>query len=396
MIHQHAIPPIAMGPTRHFDLARKIIAQGHEVIVFAGNYCHTQFHYIADPYHKINKLAYYANVPFFWIEVPAYHNNSVKRLWNMLVFAYKLVRNKNLKFIPKPDVIIGSSPSPFAAFAAKKLAEQYNVPFIYEIRDIWPATLLSLGNFSKYHPLIQILQHIEDDLLKAAKKIIGVLPGIGDYLQQQKISRDKFLWLPNAIDIKEGYDKQQAYSDQLIILYAGSFNISNDLETLLKAAKLLQNYDSQKFRIQLIGDGPQKSRLHQIVSAEKINNVEFLPAVKKECIGDIVASADICVGMVKKTKLYQWGTSLNKITDYLAMAKPIVFALDSPYNPILEAKAGLTVEPENPDKLAEAIIKIASLSWDERQKLGQNGRNYARQYFNLDKTAITLVEQLLD
>lgn len=394
IIHQHAIPSIITGPTRHFDLAKKLIEQGHEVFIFAGNFCHTNFFYIAEPYSKTKKISYYSKVPFIWFAVPRYKGNSIKRIWNMLVFAYKVISSKDLRYLPKPDVILGSSPSPFAAFVAQKLAKRFQVPFVYEIRDLWPKTLLSLGSFSKYHPLILIMQKIETSLLNKAAKIISVLPGMDDYLIENKMAREKLIWLPNAVDTDKIIYQSPSARDTLTIFYAGSFNISNDVATLLHAAKILQTSANNKFYFKLVGEGPLKIALQEIVRTEKIDNIEFLPTVTKEKIYTLLSSADLCVGMVKKTNLYRYGTSLNKISDYLAVARPIIFALDSPYSPITEANAGYTVEPENPQKLAEAILKLASLPFDERQQLGMNGRKYAEQHFNLNKIATGLIDQL--
>ncbi|MBA2655117.1 MAG: glycosyltransferase family 4 protein [Gammaproteobacteria bacterium] len=391
IVHQHAIPPIGMGPTRHFDLAKKLIEQGHEVYIFAGNYCHNSFHYIGEPYSVTKKIAYYFKVPFIWIDVPAYTKNSIKRLYNMLAFAFRLLTNKDLKFLPKPDIVLGSSPSPFAAWAAQRLASRYGVPFIYEIRDLWPETLLALGSFSKHHPLAKILAGIENFLLSKAVKIISVLPGASDYLLNKKIPKDKIKWLPNAVDLNHISYSPSTIKNEITIFYAGAFNVSNDIETLLKAAKIVQE-EANHFQFKLIGEGPQRALLEKFVASEKINNVEFFPSVGKDQIYPILGTADICVGMVRKTNLYRFGTSLNKITDYLAIARPVVFALDSPYSPITEANAGLTVPPENPHLLAQAILKIGSLSPQEREQLGRNGRKYAEQYYNLDKITAEFID----
>lgn len=394
IIHQHAVPPIVMGPTRHFDLARTLINQGHEVYIFAGNYCHNNFHYIAEPYSSTQKIAYYSQVPFIWFEVPAYKKNSVQRLWNMVAFAYKLLRSKDIEYLPKPDVIIGSSPSPFAALAAQKVAQRLNVPFVYEIRDLWPQTLVSLGKFSKRHPLVKLLQAIENYLFRRADKLVSVLPGVNNYLREKKITGKSCLWLPNAVDLTRIDFQPPLNRETFHVLYAGSFNLSNDVATLLYAAKILQKKGGDHFRIKLLGEGPLKESLQEIVKNEQIKNVEFVATVAKEKVYTLMSSADICIGMVKKSKLYRYGTSLNKVTDYLAIARPVIFALDSPYNPISEAKAGLTVEPENPEMLADAILKLAAMTQEERVQLGMNGRKYAQQHFSIQKIATNLMKYI--
>lgn len=394
IVHQQAIPPIVMGPTRHYDLAKKLIELGHEVHILAGNYCHNNFHYIAEPYKSTHKISYYAGVPFIWFHVKAYRKNSFARFWSMIKFAKEIITSRDIQYLPKPDLIIGSSPSPFAALAAQRLANKFKIPFIYEIRDLWPETLINLGSFSKYHPLIILLQAIENYLLRKADKILTVLPGVHEYLSKKNIPKNHICVLPNAVDVDQIQYTLPRTDTTLKISYAGAFNISNDVQTLLQAAKILNQKLPDKFQFQLIGEGPLKNHLQNYIVEEKISNVAFSPTVAKDKIYPVLSQADIFVGMVKKSNLYQYGTSLNKMTDYLACARPIVFALDSPYSPIQEANAGYTIEPENPIKLAEAIEKIARLTMEERAQLGLNGRKYAEKNYNINIVAQNLIDEL--
>lgn len=395
VVHQHAIPPTKMGPTRHFELAKKLIAKGHEVFILAGNYCHNNFHYMSEPFTLTKKIMFYEGVPFIWLPVPAYKRNSVSRLWNMLVFARNL-HLKLLKTLEKPDVIIGSSPSPFAAFSAERLARYYKIPFVYEIRDLWPETLLNIGSFSRLHPLIFVLTKIEKYLLNKSQYIISVLPGVKNYLIQKGISPQKFLWLPNFVDCANIPFTVAPTRAKKIITYAGSFNVANDLETLLSAAKIFQERNSHPFEIHLIGDGPEKQRLENIIRDKKLTCVKLISPLAKNDVYEKLLDSDIFVGMVKKSNLYQWGTSLNKVADYLACARPIVFATDSPYCPIREAKAGITIPPENPRLMAQALEQLIELSYSERESLGRNGRNYAATNFNLETISVQLEAKLLD
>lgn len=394
IVHQHAVPPITMGPTRHYDLAKKLIDQGHEVYIFAGNYCHITHRYIAEPYTRTQKITHYDTVPFIWLNAPAFRGNTLKRVWNMLMFAFNLRFFKDLTCLAQPDVIIGSSPSPFAAYAAAKIAQRLRIPFIYEIRDLWPETLLRIGGFNPYHPLIRIFASIEKKLAKQAAHIISVLPGVQEYFIQKKITTDPILWLPNFCELNHSTPPEPLSSEVLTILYTGSFNQGNDLETLLAAAKILDRQARSQFKFVLIGDGPKKAELQYLISSQQINNVELQAKVPKSEIFKIIKRADICVGLVKKCDLYKWGTSLNKIADYMACGRPVIFAVESPYNSIISANAGLVVAPEQPQQLADAILQLARLSPKEREQLGANGRLYALQHFNLERIASKLIDHL--
>lgn len=384
IIHQHAIPPTVTGPTRHYDLAKELIDRGHEVTIFASNFCHNRFEIITDSYKKTGQVDEINGVPFVWIQSPKYFGNSIARLWNMAMFAFNVLQLDYSNLAP-PDVIIGSSPSPFAAYAAKKLADRFKARFIYEIRDLWPETLINLGHFKKTHPFVLLLAHLEKYLLKNAKAVITALPGVANYLEQRKLPGRNLLWLPNFINVdKIVVNPIIAANHRLKILYAGSFNVANDVKTLLESAKILEQQQwSDRISIQLMGEGPQKASLQKWVHENNLSMIEFLEPVTKQRIFDVLQTADIFVGLVKDSPLYQWGTSLNKITDYMACARPIIFALNSPFDPVSEAQAGITIPPENPEQLAFAMIKLANQSLVERNQLGQNARNYVQAHYNL-------------
>lgn len=395
IIHQHAIPSHCAGPTRHFDLAKELISRGHEVIIFASNFCHNTFYPIAKSYKTTKKVDIVDGVPFVWIDSPKYFGNSIARLWNMIVFAFRLWQS-DFSSLAKPDCIFGSSPSPFAAFAAKKLADRFNVSFIYEIRDLWPETLISLGKFKKNHPFIRLLAVIEKHLLQNAQSIISALPGVIDYLRYKGIPEEKYLWLPNFIALEKiPHSTVIKPNDKVTVMYAGSFNIANDVKTLLKAGEILQKKGwGNRIKIQLVGEGPEKHLLQSWVEEQDLSIIEFLPSVSKIKVFDLLLSADVFVGLVKRKSLYQWGTSLNKMADYMACARPIIFALDSPYDPIKEANAGLSITPENPEQLAKAIIHMAMLTPEERQEIGQNARKYAEAHYNLSPLVDKLESKL--
>lgn len=390
IIHQHAISPQQSGPTRHYDIARELIARGHEVFIVASNYCHNHFHYLGAPYSKTHVPHYFDKVPFIWLAAPSYKKNSWRRLWNMSVFAYRVSRLKKSRLLPKPDMIIGSSPSPFSAWAAYRLAKHWQIPFIYEIRDLWPQTLLDLGKLHRYHPLVILLAKIERQLLLQSVMVISVLPGAKDYVMAKKITKREMLWLPNFADLRQINYRPPVASPFIRILYAGSFNLANDVGTLIQAAKILQSKQSAPYLIQLIGEGPLKAKLMKQVKDEQIRHIEFLSGVAKQDIYSVLNQADVLIGLLKSTPLYQWGTSLNKISDYLAVGRPIIFALDSPYDPISQANAGMTIAPENPEQLAQAITTLMSLPPSQREQLGLNGHRYARNCLNLP----VLVDQL--
>ena len=131
MINHYAIPPSEKGGTRHFNLAKQLIKAGHEVYIFASDFSHVSLKYISGLHSTRNNVQYIESVPFVWIHTNGYKGNTAARLFNILSFALRLNFNKFHSRLPKPDVVIGSSPHPFAAFVACRLAKKYTAPFVY-------------------------------------------------------------------------------------------------------------------------------------------------------------------------------------------------------------------------------------------------------------------------
>ena len=186
IINHYAITPDMPGGTRHYHFAWQLINRGHDVTIVAANYNHFSQTFNTLPNQNAS-IDYSHAVPFIWIPVPAYKGNTIARFWNMLVFSSRLLRNKYLPCSLKPDVIIGSSPHLFSAFAALLLSKRIKKPFILEIRDVWPDTLVELGRFSKNHPLIKMMKLIERYLYRNAKCIITLLPLVKNYLVQSGV-----------------------------------------------------------------------------------------------------------------------------------------------------------------------------------------------------------------
>ena len=391
ILNHYAITPDLPGGTRHFDFAKELINRGYNVTIFASD-----FIYGISEYRKIKRnekwiIEDYDGVKFIWVKTIPYKGNGIKRVLNMLSYSLAVERigkfmYKNERYeIEKPDIIIGSSVHPFAGLTAYRLSRFFNVPFIFEVRDLWPQTLIDLGNISSIHPFVIILRKLEKFLYEKSDKIIVLLPKASEYICSLSINRDKIIWIPNGVDLKrfEFSSKYLKKNNKFIVLYAGAHGIADGLDTLLDSAEILKkkHYDNIIFR--LIGDGLEREGLLKKAKQKKLNNVFFEKPVIKNRIPMILNSADILfVGSLAK-KLYKYGLSFNKLFDYLASGKSIIFSTDAINNPIAEAKAGLTVPPEDPRAVADAIIKLYNMSKAEREQMGRNGRKYVEKYHSI-------------
>ncbi len=396
IINHYAAPPTMAGGTRHYNFARELMKRGHEVCLIASNYNHFSHHFIKTDV-PLGEMDYQSEVPFIWIPTPPYQGNTIKRFKNIVTFSYRLLLKKYLSRNAPPDVIIGSSPHLFAAFAGELLARRLNVPFVLEVRDLWPAVLVDLG-MSPNHPMIKLMQWMERYLYQRAKHIITLLPNADTYLQQFSVAPNKITWLPNAANLDEIPQQiQQKVSNKFTIMYAGTHGLANDLETVILAAQILEQKNlAHSIRICLIGDGPEKSRLQKLAARTNLTMVEFMDPVSKKDIYSVLNQADAYVILLTDSPAFRWGISPNKLFDYLAMGRPIIFGINTPFNPIEKYRAGISIKPNDPTSLADAIEKLSVLPQHELDEMGKRGNAFVRKNHHLTHLTDTLEALLVN
>jgi glycosyltransferase involved in cell wall biosynthesis len=328
-------------------------------------------------------------VPFLWLRVPGYRNN-VSRLWNMLVFAFELWVGMGTRKLRKPDVIIGSSLTLFAAAAAERLARRKSVPFVLEIRDLWPQTLVDMG-MRPQHPAVLMFGLIERYLYRHADKIITLLPHASEYMVAKGARATDITWIANGVDLElMPFPQPPISNDVFTVLYTGSHGLSDALDSVLDAAVILDKKSPDRFCFRFVGDGPGKAALRKRARAEKIKNVVFENPVPKQAVFALLQKADAFIITAKRTDLYRYGISPNKLHEYMAAARPTVFAASSNNNPIMEASAGITVAPEDAKSIAQAIVDLAAMSMEDRWKMGLRGREYVEKHHDFASLAVRL------
>lgn len=377
MINHYAEPY-----ARHHNLALELVRRGHRVVIFASSFDHkSRREERLAPREKVRSEDI-DDVTFVWLRTPPYPGNTAARVWNMAVFAGRIWRGGKAAGFDSPDVIIGSSPHLFAALAAQRLAASLHVPFVLEVRDLWPQSLVDLGNVSPRHPVVRGLEAIEKYLYCRAARIISLLPGAAEHMVGKGADREKVVWIPNGININLVPPVELPSNDgAFTVMYAGAHGLANALDALLEAARLVGAEAWGKgVRFKFVGDGPEKLKLIKRVEDEGINNVYFEDPVPRNKIYELLKKANVLWVTLRDSPLYQWGISLNKLYDYLSVARPIVFGANVALNPVEEAQAGLTVPPEEPHALARAVKELLEMSPEERWQMGLRGREYVEKH----------------
>ena len=390
LVNQYAIPPTQPGITRHFSFAAALNRQGHDVTLIASSFDHVTRKQTRLNPGETFRIETIEGVRFLWLRTPPYEGNTRRRVWNMLMFAWRVWRRHGAHELAPPDVVVGSSPHPFGALAAWRVARAFGVPFVLEVRDLWLEGLVQLGNMRADHPVLRVLARLERTLYRNAARIITLWPHSPPYIAARGGHADKIVWISNGVCLDTVVPQPpRAPSGPLTIMYLGSHSVTNPLHTVLDAAALLQAESyADKVRFRLVGDGPNKRDLvRQAERAGLDRMVRFEAPIPKQSINDVITEADIFILPLHRGGLYRWGMSPNKLFDYMAAARPILIAVDVPSNPVAEAGAGLSVPAEDAAAMAHAIKTLLALSPQERWEMGLRGRRYVEEHHDMARLA---------
>ena len=238
---------------RPYYLAREWIRRGHRVIIIAASFSHVR---IKQPIVNRNiSEELIDDIQYIWIKTPSYKGNSVRRVWNILTFVGKLTAlSKKLSKEFKPDVVVASSTYPLDIYPAYLISRFAKAKIIFEVHDLWPLSPIELGKMPKWHPFIIMMQIAEDFAYKKADRVISILPKAIDYMVSRGLVPEKFLHIPNGIDIDEWESFNALLPPQhqdtierlkqerkFLICYAGSHGVANALDYLIESASHLKD-----------------------------------------------------------------------------------------------------------------------------------------------------------
>lgn len=282
---------------------------------------------------------------------------------------------------PKPDVIIASAPPIFLGFVGWLAALVRGVPFVYEMRDIWPDEAIELGVL-KNRLLIDMSYALEKFIYNRADLIVVNSPGVKEFLVLQKsVPESKIGVVPNPVRLETDFASDREVlgwsKEDFVVLYTGAHAFVYDFDTLLDAAKILSSDPSIRFV--LVGGGRYKEHVAERVKNEGITNVELRGAVPNDEVGRLMGGADLCVASLRNMKFLRY-IYATKVLNYMAAGKPILLAMEGVTAELLEkAAAGIVVRPGDAAVFAAAVKELKS-DPARREKLGNNGRRFVTEY----------------
>lgn len=396
LINQFANTPELPGHTRQYEVAAGLVSFGWQVEVFSSDFNLTQRQYRRLRFPQLWCSERPAGIRWTWLWVSPYLNNNWKRQLNMLSFCVHLA----LRLAPAalfgrfignaPDVILASSPQLPAAFTCLWIARLSGIPFVLEVRDLWPQVLIDQGGKSPRSPMVRLLGWMERQLYRQASTVVVLAKGAEAYVRERGARQTA--WLPNGPDL-ELFAPQPLPSNSFgfTVLYAGAHGEANALENVIVAARVLeQQHETVRFRF--VGDGPEKQALIQM--ARDLQSVSFEDPVPKAQIPSLMAEADAIILSLRDVPLFRYGVSPNKLYDAYALGRPVVTTVAGAINAeVEEHRLGVTAPPGDPQSLASAILHLAHTSHSERVAMAERAiqlaqSTYSRQRVNAQYNAL--------
>jgi glycosyltransferase involved in cell wall biosynthesis len=362
-LNHFANPLDAPGGTRLVELTERL--PGWETTIVAAN------RNLFTQHRQPEGTARYRTV---W--TPPYGGNDAVRIFNWAVFAVGALL-VGLR-LPRPDVVLASSPHLFTGVTGWLLAKRRRVPFVLEIRDLWPQILVDTGRIREGSSMHRAVRALELFLYRRADAIVVLAKGVAAALVDDGVPAERIHFVPNAADPEDFEpslsrpELRKRYGfDGFTIIYAGAHGPANGLDFVLDAAAELQD-ELPHVRFVLVGDGLAKSALMERAATDGLDNVTFLGAVPKNEIPDLLAACDAGLHVLADLPLFLYGVSPNKLFDYLAAGLPVLTNTAGEVGELVkDRQAGVVVGPA---ELASGVRQLVAAGSDDRARWGENGR----------------------
>ena len=380
--------------TRLFAMAREFVKMGRQPVVITSDSNHLARFPNFDETYTHQEIG---GVDTWLIRTSKYVKTvSLRRILSWLDFELKLFFMPFSR-LPRPDVVVVSSLSLLTILNGLWIRSRYHCKLIFEIRDIWPLTLVEEGGYSETNPLVRLLAWVERIGYRKADLVIGTMPNLTLHVQRVAGEGIDCACVPFGFD-PEFFASSDAVSpeienrippDKFIVGYAGSMGTTNALETIIACIKEMEADD--RFFFLMAGKGDLWDKF--VAETKDLRNVAFIGRVERSQVQTVLAHCDLLYFAVQDSPVWQYGMSLNKLTDYMMAAKPVLASYSGYPSMLNEAGCGRFVPAGDKDALKKAIYDFAALPRERLTAMGAAGRNWlianrrwdvlARQYLDL-------------
>lgn len=397
LFHQYFLGKDDPGGSR-WNQFSKIFAECNEIKVMAGN-----IHYTTGK--RIEKKRFYnktnINRDITVYRTWTYSGYNTTFLGRLIgYFSYTFSSFIATLFIRHADLIIITSPPLFIGFAALILSRLKRIPFVFEVRDLWPESAIATGVVSNRF-LISIMFWIEKMLYKHAAAIVTLTPAFkANILQRFPDLENKLTVITNGADFdlftagdKDNFVREKyGWGDKKVFSYFGAHGVANDLIQVLDVARRFT--DDENVLFVLIGDGMQKMMLKEKVKSMNLTNIQFIDSVPKSEVGNYINASNVCMAILKKTDTFKT-VYPNKVFDYMSCKKPVLVTIDGITRELVEnSGAGFYAEPGNIDAFEETVLKFIRLPEFDIRRMGKKGYHYVKENFARNKLAAVYLNLL--
>jgi glycosyltransferase involved in cell wall biosynthesis len=397
-VSQYFPPEMGAPAARAAELAQHWAEAGHEVSVLTGFPNHPTGVVPSEWRARLRRLVYRENAgrvnvfrTWLW---PLPNRKAHERMRNYASFCLSAAL-RGLT-VPHPDVAIATSPQLLVGLSGWWIAFTRQIPFVFEVRDLWPESLIAVGAGKEDSLLYHALGAIAKFLYQRADLIVVVAPAFKDHLMRHwRIPAEKIAVVENGVETdlfapalpaaNHALRRQLVAEGKFLVTYIGTMGNAHGLETLLDAAAHLQQQNPDVLFF-LIGEGAEKARIKSLAESRGLNNVRFLDQQPREQIPAFISASDACLVLLKKTEVFKTVIP-TKMLEFMSCARPVILGVDGQARQIVEeAGAGLVIEPENAKELAQAINQLAA-NRALGESLGQKGREHILRYFSRQEMA---------
>jgi glycosyltransferase involved in cell wall biosynthesis len=396
-VSQHYPPEMGALAGRAAELSRHWAMLGHKASVLTAFPNHPTGVVIPEYRDKFKRLFYREQVDGVdvvrtWL-LPYPNRRPIERVLNYGSFCVSATMRG--AFLERPDVVIGTSPPLPIAIAGYNVARLKRVPFIFEVRDLWPESLEGVGLGAEHSRIYEVVASIVRFLYKHSDHIVVVTPAFKDYLNSVwGVPVEKMSIVLNGVET-DRFSPAQGSSEILrkfgvtegkfVVSYIGTIGMAHGLETLLEVAQLLQS-TSPELLLLLVGEGGNREELVRRARERQLTNIIFTGQQPRENIPAIINSSDVCLALLKNQEVFKTVIP-TKMLEFMSCGRPVVLAVGGQAERIVrDAEAGISVEAENPEAIAQAIREMYA-NPELRARCGRNGRAYILTKMSREQTA---------
>ena len=386
ILTQYFPPEVGAPQVRLSAFARELKRSGHEVEVVTGLPNHPTGRIFPEYRGRFYVREEWEGIPVHRVWLYPAIGAGVKRMLNYLSFM--LTSLWGLFKAQRPDFLFVESPPLFLSLPAWLASRIWRIPWIFNVADLWPDSVRDLGLMTE-GILLRLAYWLEAWSYRKASFVNTVTEGIQTTLiDDKRLANNKVLFLPNGVDTelfkprKPDLELQKSLGlfNKKVVLYAGTHGFAHGLEVAIRAAKILENNDSDVYFV-FIGDGSEKAQIIDMAKTMSCRNVLFLDPEPPDYIARLYSFSIAGLSTLRNNSLFE-GTRPAKIFAAMASGKPVIYSGAGEGARLVEsAKAGLVVPPEDPEALAEAV-RILTNNSALAEELGRNGRKYVEEHLS--------------